>query len=304
LDYYKNPETRFDVLSTLETEGEITHFEAEFRRKDGSSFWGNLSAKQVTDEDGNFMFIDGVVQDVSERKQAEQKLFDYQQRLKALAFQLTIVEEQERRRIAADLHDHVSQSLALTRLQLAAASKSGDGAGLKKQLDQISQGLLQMSSDIHHLIFELSSPTLRELGLGAAIGEWLEEKVKKVSAIEVELIDQVHDDLDELISLLLFRNVRELLTNIVKHAQANKVVVYLEEEGGAIKITVKDNGIGFNPEHALRKAFGDGGFGLFSIEERMTGLGGSLAINSRFHQGTTIIMTAPCKPQAGEANRC
>ena len=304
LDFYKNPETRFDVLSTLETEGEITHFEAEFRRKDGSSFWGNLSAKQVTDEDGNFMFIDGVVQDVSERKQAEQKLFDYQQRLKALAFQLTIVEEQERRRIAADLHDHVSQSLALTRLQLAAASKSGDGAGLKKQLDQISQGLLQMSSDIHHLIFELSSPTLRELGLGAAIGEWLEEKVKKVSAIEVELIDQAHDDLDELISLLLFRNVRELLTNIVKHAQANKVVVYLEEEGGAIKITVKDNGIGFNPEHALRKAYGDGGFGLFSIEERMTGLGGSLAINSRFHQGTTIIMTAPYKPQAGEANRC
>ena len=303
-DFYNDPEIRHDVISQLTTEGKVTDFDVDFRRKDGSLFWGTLSAKQVTDEDGNFMFIDGIVQDTSDRKQAELKLFDYQQRLKALATQLTIAEEQEWRRIAADLHDHVSQSLALTRLQLAAAAKSGDDAGLKKQLDQISRELLQMSSDIHHLIFELSSPTLRELGLGAAIDEWLEEKVKKVSAIEVELIDQLHDGLDELICLILFRNVRELLTNTVKHAQANKVVVCLEEEGGAIKITIKDNGIGFNPEHALRKTNCDGGFGLFGIEERMADLDGSLTINSRPHQGTTIIMTVPCKPQAGEANRC
>jgi PAS domain S-box-containing protein len=303
-DFYKNPEIRSDILSHLKAEGEVTDFEAEFRRKDGSLFWGSLSAKRVTDADGNPMFIDGVVQDTSDRKQAELKLFDYQQRLKALASQLTIAEEQERRRIAADLHDYVSQSLALTRLQLAAISKSGDDAGLKKQLDQISLGLLQMSSDIHQLVFELSSPTLRELGLGAAIAEWLEEKITKVSAIEVELIDQLHDGLDEFMSLILFRNVRELLTNTVKHAQANKLVVCLEEAGGAIKITIKDNGIGFNPEHALRKTNCDGGFGLFSVEERMADLDGSLTINSRSHQGATIIMTAPCKPQAGEANRC
>ena len=125
-----------------------------------------------------------------------------------------------------------------------------------------------------------------------------------MSAIEVELIDQLHDGLDEFMSLILFRNVRELLTNTVKHAQANKLVVCLEEAGGAIKITIKDNGIGFNPEHALRKTNCDGGFGLFSVEERMADLDGSLTINSRVHQGTTIIMSAPYKPQAGEANRC
>jgi PAS domain S-box-containing protein len=303
-DFYKNPEIRSEILGHLKAEGEVTDFEAEFRRKDGSLFWGSLSAKRVTDADGNPMFIDGVVQDTSDRKQAELKLFDYQQRLKALASQLTIAEEQERRRIAADLHDYVSQSLALTRLQLAAISKSGDDAGLKKQLDHISLELLQMSSDIHQLVFELSSPTLRELGLGAAIAEWLEEKITKVSVIEVELIDQLHDGLDEFMSLILFRNVRELLTNTVKHAQASKLVVCLEEAGGAIKITIKDNGIGFNPEHALRKTNCDGGFGLFSVEERMADLDGSLTINSRSHQGATIIMTAPCKPQAGEANRC
>jgi signal transduction histidine kinase len=218
---------------------------------------------------------------------------------------LTVVEEQERRRIAGDLHDHISQSLALTRMQLAAAAKSADDVGLKEQLDLISKELLKMSHNINHLVFELSSPTLRNLGLGAAIGEWLEEKIKKVSAIDVELIENVNDDdLDELISLVLFRNVRELLTNTVKHARANKIVVCLEKEGGAIKITVKDNGIGFNPDYFLRKANSDGGFGLFSIAERMADLDGSFTVDSRLHQGTTIIMTAPYKLTAGEANTC
>jgi PAS domain S-box-containing protein len=73
-DFYKDPEKRRGFLSQLKTEGKITDFEAEFRRKDGSSFWGAISATQVTDEDGNFNFIDGVVQDISERKHAEESL--------------------------------------------------------------------------------------------------------------------------------------------------------------------------------------------------------------------------------------
>jgi PAS domain S-box-containing protein len=73
-DFYNDPEKRRDVLSQLKTEGKITDFEVEFRRKDGSSFWGSLSATQVTDKDGNFIFMDGVVQDITERKQAEEEL--------------------------------------------------------------------------------------------------------------------------------------------------------------------------------------------------------------------------------------
>ncbi len=73
-DFYNDPEKRRDILSQLKTEGKITDFEAEFRRKDGSLFWGSLSATQVTDKDGNFIFIDGVVQDITERKRAEEGL--------------------------------------------------------------------------------------------------------------------------------------------------------------------------------------------------------------------------------------
>jgi PAS domain S-box-containing protein len=304
-DFWSDQEARRDFLNRFDAEGKVTDFVSKFKRKDGSLFWGSLSSAKVVDAKGNPTFVDGVIQDITERKNAETKLLDYQIRLKALAFQLTVVEEQERRRIAGDLHDHISQSLALTRMQLAAAAKSADDASLKEQLDLISKELLKMSHDINHLVFELSSPTLRNLGLGAAIGEWLEEKIKKVSAIDVELIDHVNEaDIDELICLVLFRNVRELLTNTVKHARANKIVVCLEKEGGAIKITVKDNGIGFNPDYFLRKANSDGGFGLFSVAERMADLGGSFTVDSRLHQGTTIIMTAPYKLTAGEANTC
>jgi PAS domain S-box-containing protein len=301
-DVWSDQEARRDFLNKFDDEGKVTDFVTKFKRKDGSLFWGSLSAAKIEVADGSSYHIDGVIQDFSEQKKAEKTILDYQNRLKALAFQLTVVEEQERRRIAGDLHDHISQSLALTRMQLATAVKSADDAGLKEQLALISQELLMMSDEINHLVFDLSSPTLKKLGLGAAVGEWLDEKINKVSAIDVELIDQLHDVPDELTSLVLFRNIRELLTNSVKYAQASKLVVCLEKEGGAIKVTVKDNGIGFNPDYVLGKSSSNGGFGLFSIGERMADLDGSLTLNSRIHHGTTAIMTVPCKPQAREAN--
>jgi signal transduction histidine kinase len=91
----------------------------------------------------------------------------------------------------------------------------------------------------------------------------------------------------------MFRNVRELITNVLKHAQADKATVLLEQEEGAIRVTVNDNGIGFNPEHMQRNVSPNGGLGLFSIEERLSDFDGSLVIESRAHYGTTIVMTAP-----------
>ena len=94
-DFYNDPEKRRDVLSQLKTEGKITDFEAEFRRKDGSLFWGSLSATQVTDKDGNFIFIDGVVQDITERRRAEEALQklneDLEERVKERTAELTII---------------------------------------------------------------------------------------------------------------------------------------------------------------------------------------------------------------------
>ncbi len=275
--------------------------EKRYIRKDSSIVWINLTVKILRNSDKTPKWFVSVIEDISERKQAEQKLLDYQQRLKAQATQLTIVEEQERRRIATDLHDNVGQTLALSRLQLAAASKSVDDAALKEQFDELSQTLLSAVKDTRHLIFELSSPTLYELGLGAAIGEWIEHKLKPDHSLDVELVDKLKLSclsLDQ--NTVLFRSVRELLTNIVKYARADKASVLLEQEGNVVRIKIKDNGIGFNPEQVKRNVSSEGGLGLFSIEERLTAFGGSMVIDSKVHHGTTIVLTVPCSETTKE----
>jgi len=145
------------------------------------------------------------------------------------------------------------------------------------------------------LIFELSSPTLQELGLGPAISEWNELHLANLK-LDVEIVDKIKMDrlnLDQ--NIILFRSVRELLTNILKHARADKISVLLEQDNDNTVVTVSDNGVGFNHEQTIQNVSKEGGLGLFSINERLSELGGSMLISSRMHFGTTTILTIPCK---------
>jgi len=273
---------------------EILMVEKRFRHKTGSPVWGHLTISPVhleAEQPGWFVVV---IKDISDRKKAEIQIFDYQKRLKTLASQLTLVEERERRRIAADLHDNVGQTLAMIRLQLAAAIGAVDDAVLKTQLDDVSKTLLKATRDTRHLIFELSSPTMGELGLGAAISEWVDEKIKKRNGIQIELVDKLKDDeIDQDIRVILFRNARELLTNILKHAHADRVKVVLEKVECEIHILIQDNGVGFEPHQIGSNTGNEGGFGLLSVQERMSDMGGKLEIRSELHRGTTMVMTLP-----------
>ena len=272
---------------------EVLQIEQVMRKKDGEYFPADIKVSLFR-TGGDVVSVTAIVANITERKQAEQKLAAYQERLKALAAQLTIVEERERRSIAVDLHDNVGQSLTLSRLQLAAAIKAAEDADLRERLSELSQTLLQAVQDTRHLMFELSSPTLNEIGLGAAIEEWADVKIKKRYGIDVEQVDELElHDLDEDLRALLFRHVRELLLNVVKHARASKIGVRLEKEGRDIRVTVQDNGIGFDPEQVAGGVSSEGGFGLFSIQERLTDLGGTLAVKARSNGGTSIVMTVP-----------
>jgi len=273
--------------------------EVMMRRRDGAIFPAEVTGTffKVNSE---IQKITAIVRDISERKQAEQKLLDYQNRLKSLVFQLTLVEEQERRRIAAELHDDVGQTLAFSQMQLAAVIREQDDAQLREQLNQISDTLLKTSRETRNLVFELSPPTMHEFGLSTAISEWFEERLKTAHEIKLSLYDMlVGDELDEEQYTILFRNIRELLTNVIKHSKASKVQVSLELIDDDVRITVKDNGVGFDPEQVATQAGADGGFGLFSIEERMEDLGGSLEIKARPHQGCTMIMSISINQQTG-----
>jgi PAS domain S-box-containing protein len=274
----------------------VTKYNIDHRivRPDGTVIWIHAQAKLTLDRDGNPEYLLGTVLDITERKEAEERHQQYQQRLKALASQLTIVEERERRRMAADLHDRVGQSLAFARIQIARTLKSGVDVKLATMLDELSKSIFQAAQDTRHLIFDLSSPLLNEIGLTAAISEWLEEQIGERYGLETELIENGwKEPLDDDSRAIVFRNVRELLTNVAKHAKADKVTVCLEDKADSLSIVVKDDGIGFDPREVSEALTLEGGYGLFSVRERMADLGGSLEIVSEPGKGCTAILTAP-----------
>lgn len=261
-------------------------------------FWNRSLAKQVHERTSKLEITNiSLETEIDERKQAEKKILEYQQRLKALASQLTVTEEKERRRIAADLHDHIGQSLALARIQMAAAKKSAANDGLAAKLDDISEILREAVQDTRHLIFDLSPPAMHEIGLGAAISEWLDDQIGNRYGLKTEFFDNIDQSyrktLDESVRAILFRNVRELLINVVKHSQANQVNVSMEVTDDVMKIVVQDDGVGFDYSPEFQTVIPKGGFGLFSVKERMSDLGGALEIESEPGKGCTAIISVP-----------
>ncbi len=285
------------VLESIEySASHLTEWHHEFRVRtpSGPTVWVEGRSMPEKLEDGSIVWY-GYQSDVTERKRSERRLRTYQQRLKSLVSQLTLAEERERQRIAADLHDYISQSLTLARVQLATAQRSATDTIQRGILDEVSDVLLEAIRDTRDLMFELSSPSMMEMGLGAAISEWMEQELANRHGLAAECFDHSGGEpRDADLRAILFRNVRELLSNVVRHARAKTVAVWLEAAADRLEITVQDDGRGFNPRRMFRLSKGGSGFGLFSIQERMTDLGGSLIVSSRPSAGgCKAILTLP-----------
>jgi signal transduction histidine kinase len=232
---------------------------------------------------------------VIRRKRAEQKLLEYQGQLRSMASELSLAEERERRRIATELHDQVSQSLVISKMKLEQLRESEESDHIAGVLDDVSGVLGRTITSSRLLTFDIGSPILYELGFEAAVAELITEQLEKHN-IEATLEDDGKlKPLDDDIRGLLYRMVRELLINIVKHAQARKVKVLLSRVDTQMSICIKDNGIGFDPGCITFAGLKTGGYGLFSIRERLEQLGGSIEIKSLPGRGCTIIVKVPLK---------
>ena len=268
-------------------------FQNYIRTKNGEERYISWSNNEVT-RDGKIVGLISFGVDMTEQKHALESILQYKQRLKKLASQLTIAEERERKRIAGDLHDGVGQMLAFSRMQLAIAKKSNSKERQDNILEHISDTLFHAIQKIRNLVFELSPPLMTEVSLETAISQWLEEQIEKRYDMDCEFADNgIEKNIDEDVRFILFRNVRELLTNIVKHAKAKKVSIRIESNESRIKIIVKDDGIGFDYEKMSSDLRQEGGFGLISVKERMINLGGSLEIISSPGEGCTAILSVP-----------
>jgi signal transduction histidine kinase len=146
-------------------------------------------------------------------------------------------------------------------------------------------------------MFDLSPPSLNELGMSAAIADWLEVQIRRPYNIKTSYVNELDDHFEETIEesarAILFRNVRELLINVVKHAQAKKVSVHLKQSDGRMTIIIEDDGIGFDTHAAIQPGLQGGGFGLFSIQERMTDLEGTFDVASAPGMGCRAVLAIP-----------
>jgi len=298
-DGYESQCDRQAFKRLIEEQGQVVGLESAWKRSDGTTLFVRESARAVRDENGNVLYYEGTVEDITGRKKAEKQLLEDRAQLKSLASELSLTEERERHRLATELHDHIGQSLVLSKIRLDLLRKSAASGELKGAIEEVGDYLAQVIADTRTLTFDLSSPILYELGIEAAIEEWLNDEIKKKHGIATEFHDDGQDKpLDDDIRTILFRNVRELLINVVKHGSAKTVKVSIAKVGEQVNVSVEDDGIGFDTVEVKAGAAKKAKFGLFSIRERLEQLGGQITIESSPGNGCRITMTAPLKKTA------
>jgi len=232
----------------------------------------------------------------AERKRADERFLEYQEQLKSLVSELSLTDEHERHRIASELHDRISQSLAVSKFKLETLRQSVTGRELRKALDEICGSLGGMITDTTSLASDLSYPVLYELGFEIAVAGLLSEEIEKKHGIKTEFRDDGQiKPLDDDVRLLVFHNVQELLVNVAKHSQATKVIASIDRLGSQIRVTIEDDGVGFDPAEAMSQAVARSKFGLFGIRTKLAHLGGHLEIESAPGCGCKVTIMAPLK---------
>ncbi len=275
--------------------------ECRLRRADGAYRWWLIRGVPVFDGNGEAVKWFGTCTDIEDLKLAEEALRqangDLERRaaqLRALAGELTLAEQRERSRLANLLHDHLQQILVAAKFRLALLGRGGDDL-VKQAAKEVEELLDESISTSRSLTAELSPPILHEAGLNEGL-QWLARRMADTQGLFVNLELNECGPLPEDLRILLFQSVRELLFNIVKHAQVRSAVVNLRQLGGLLQVTVSDQGTGFDPDMLL-PGEGSRGFGLLSIQERLQYVGGKLEIQSEPGRGSRFVLCVPITAQ-------
>jgi signal transduction histidine kinase len=247
-------------------------------------------------KDGNVTGIRCIFRDITAQRQTQKKLLVYQKQLRDLTSEISLAEEHERQRLAIELHDHITQTLVLFKINLSMLLEGKIPAESSESMVTINRDIDQIIQNTRSLTLDLCSPTLYELGIEAAIRKLLNEEVQRKYGIKTEFVsDAQPKPLDNDITVILYRATRELLINVIKHANAQHVTVSIYKEKNEIRINVIDDGDGFIcPINNLASDEIEG-FGLFSVRERLNSFGGSLEIDSKPGHGTRVTLVMPTK---------
>jgi signal transduction histidine kinase len=236
------------------------------------------------------------LQDSKERNSLlEQRVLQWiaaQKRLRALVADLTLTQERERRRLATNLHDNLTQLLAAARMSLVRAKQLACDPKLLEALADTDAALQESLSTTRTLMMELSPRVLYELGLPAALEALAEQMQCHGLAVTVNCQSD-GAVLNEKRSILLFQCARELLLNVVKHAGAKTATLFYAASNREVLVAVSDEGKGFDSDLCLDRSTSGPPFGLFSVRERIEAEGGRFEVKTAPGQGTKVTVTLP-----------
>jgi len=281
-----HPEDRGPARAALQAhlDGRTPAFRVEHRVQlaDGGTRWLLARGKVQRDAEGRAVRLVGALTDVTERHLAEEALRDVSRRL-------IVAQEDERARLARELHDDLTQRLARLAIDAGRVEQEGAGSPAEATMRLLREGLVCLSEDVHALSYRLHPSLLEDLGLAEALHVEC-DRFDSLSGIAVDLVlRDVPEEIPRGTAVCLFRVAQEALRNVDRHARARSVEVRLQGLDGGLQLAVRDDGVGFDA--AVEN--GHRSLGHASMRERVHLVGGELDIESAPGLGTTIVAWVP-----------
>ena len=265
------------------------------RHKNGHYVWLESLASPVYKR-GKINYFVSSSRDITESVLTKERIQEYQASLQRLTNEITLIEEKQKRQIASNIHDNLSQSLVISKMKVDLLQKKPELNIIEDELDFIASHISDALENSRKITFELSPPILYQLGIIEAVN-WLLDKLNTKHNIKFKLKTDLFDvALGETKAIIVYRSVQEVLTNAIKYSKATIVKVTIEENDLEAIVCIVDNGIGFETsklENLGTKTASGSGFGLFTVKERINNLKGKFTIDSKINTGTKVCITIP-----------
>jgi PAS domain S-box-containing protein len=275
--YFGNPQTRPMGVG----------MDLQARRKNGAAFDAEISLSYIQSAKGTLAVA--FVSDVSKRKADEYAIREQGAELRQLAGRLMTAQDDERRRIARDLHDDLSQKLAYLAMDLSKLALKPSSSELQKELLSLRSRAHEASDTVRHISHQLHPSVLDDIGLEAAIEQYCEEFEDRSEIATHFTARDVPDSIPREIANSVYHIFQESLRNVSKHSQAEKVFVTLESAGDLLRLTVRDEGVGLAPERLKSGS----SIGMVGMKERAHLVNGTFSVESRLGQGTEVTVSVP-----------
>jgi PAS domain S-box-containing protein len=289
LETYVDPDDRKQFQRLLEEKGFVHDFAVQLRRHDGSSIWVTINTTIVHDSDSQITYYEGAMADISGRKASEERIHE-------LSHQLMQAQEDERRMISRELHDTVAQDLSVAKIEcdLIYAELLNKRLPKAQRIQEICEALKKTILDLRNMAYDLRPPVLEELGLVETIYRFCEDFTQMWGmTVDFQSAGLKNLKLDYGIQINLYRLIQEGLTNIRKHAAADRVTLKLAAAFPNIILRVEDNGRGFDVQARAAETDHEKRMGLRSMQERVTLLNGEMKLQSKPGRGTKISIKLP-----------